>query len=200
MAYESEWILRPVMTAKPVTEVRSTLLISSRQALTAAGYEARYLEALAPADRVALADVVAGVWLPVRLAEAHYRACDSLALGPEATLEAGRATGKKMEGIVLGTAVRLMREAGVTPWTVLEQFQRFWTRAFVGGNISVLKLGPKDARVAYAQCSLCDIPYFRAALRGVAQSLLTWSCERIYMTEIPGARRPRSATYRFQWA
>lgn len=200
MTIANEWILPVPPSPQNVTEVRSTLLISSRHAVTSAGYEAAYVAALDPEQRATVLDAVAGVWLPAAAAVAHYQACEKLGVSAEVALAVGRTTGKRMEGTVLGTAMRLVREVGVTPWTMLEQFQRFWGRAFIGGYVAVLKVGPKDARVVYGHCMLCDIPYFRGALRGVATSLLAQVCDRVFMNEIPSARRPRCVTYRVQWA
>jgi hypothetical protein len=183
----------------PITRVRSTIVLASRDSLLREGGFSRYEEALDGEAHRLLAEAIAGEWLPIGLAAAHYRACDALGLGASTVVAMGRATNDKIKGTLYGTFIRLFREAGGDPWNVLPHWQRFWTRAYDGGALRVTKLGPKDARVDVLSCSLCASPYFRFALRGLAIGFIEVFCNKAYASEISANRRD-SVSYRFQWA
>jgi len=178
--------------------VRSTVLLASRSCLVDAGHGPRYDAALDPIARRELDEVVAGVWLPLEVARAHYRACDSLNLSASAITTIGRMTNDRMKGILYGTFIRVFQEAGGSPWNVLPQWQRFWDRAYDGGAMRVTKLGPKDARVDLIGCALCESHYYRQALRGLSAGFIEVLCTRAYATEV--ASSLDGVSYRYQWA
>jgi hypothetical protein len=68
------------------------------------------------------------------------------------------------------TLVRVAKASGVTPWQFFGQLERLWTRAFQGGAISVMRVGPKEALVEVHKVSLCQYAYFRHAFCGVLAS------------------------------
>ncbi len=182
----------------PLTRVRSTLLVASLQRVRDAGLESRYLAALPAAHHAAMLEAVAGVWMPVHVALAHYRACDTLGLSVDDTMEAGRAVGEKVRGILLGTAARVTRDPSVTPWSVLPAFPRFWGRLFDGSAVLGWKLGPQEARLDVVAMPLCDTLYFRTALRGQALAVVELFCTRATAVERP-SRAPGTLSVRFQW-
>jgi hypothetical protein len=184
---------------EPVTNVRSTLLIASIASVTAAGYGDAYFAALPERYRGVVRDAVAGAWLPLDVAMAHYQACSAIGLSRDALARLGRTVGEKTQGTLLGTAVRMAKEVGVSPWSVLPQFQRFWNRAYDGGGIAVYKLGPKEARLEVHKAAPLDTTYYRAAICGLAAGVLEFFCTRAYVTERPGPRVPASAIFRAQW-
>jgi hypothetical protein len=186
-------------SAAPVRHARSTILLGSIASLRKAGHFEAYSSALSPAHREALLQAVAGTWIPLDVALAHYRACASLGLTADAEAELGSSTFAQA-GSIFGTIMRLGKSAGVTPWTVLPQFQRFWDRGYDGGGIRVLRLGPKEARMDLIQCPLADIRYYRNACRGLAGTVLQLFCQRLYAQEIPSMRAQGSMALRAQWA
>ena len=188
---------QPIAAAR---NARSTVLLSSVAAVTAKGLEARYFGALAPQFHETMRGALAGVWLPFDVAIAHYRACDALGLTAEQQADMGRAVEQRIRGTLLGTAVRMAKGAGVTPWLVLPQLQRFWERAFDGGGLTVIKSGPKDARIDVVRFPLNDIAYFRHSLRGVCCGIVDLFCTRAWMQERPGIRPAGGSSFRIQWA
>ena len=190
----------------PTRHMRSTILLGSMASLRKAGHFERYQAALAAQHRSTLLDAVAGVWVPIDATLAHYRACESLGLTADAVIELGRSTFRSAEGTLFGAVVRLAKGAGVTPWTVLPQFQRFWDRVADGGGVRVSELGPKDARLDLVQCSIAESPYFRYAMRGVVGAVLQMFCSRVYVQETSDpqhpqrARTPGTMSVRAQWA
>jgi hypothetical protein len=180
--------------------IRSTVLISSRAALEASGRFDAYEGHLLTSHREALRNAIAGTWLPLDLAVAHYAACDALALGTTEQVNMGRKTGDRVNGTLLGTIARLARSAGVTPWTVLEQLPRFWSRGFDGGELSLEKLGPKEARVNILEQPLMRFGYFRHGLAGTAERQLAPFCSRAYVRVERFDPRTFAMSYRYQWA
>jgi hypothetical protein len=193
-----EILCAPPASFKPVSKVRSTILLASRSCVVAAGHGTRYDAALAPAARRALDDAVAGVWLPLDVATAHYRACDALDLGPNAIATIGRSTNDRVKKTLAGTFIHVFQEAGGNPWNVIPHWQRFWDRGYEGGALRVTKLGPKDARVDVLACPLCESHYFRHALRGLSNGFIEVFCKRAYATEITSSAD--GASFRYQWA
>ena len=183
----------------PLRAVKSTLLMASVAALRETGHFDKYTAHLEPEFDDALLRAIAGTWVPERAARAHYTACDALALSPPEQMAIGQRTGTGLSQHLTRVAGLVSRGAGVTPWWLFEQWNRFWARTFDGGGVSVLKLGPKEAEVIYARCVLLESPYFRSALRGVAMGLLGAVTQRSFMSELPAAGRVDEVRYRFSW-
>jgi hypothetical protein len=185
---------------EPVRHIRSTLLMSSYSSIRDGGYDAQYRAALPKPYHAAMFEAVAGMWIPIDVAVAHYNACATLGLSHDKQLALGRDAGKKIEGTILGTAVRMAREAGITPWTVMPHFQRFWNRAFDGGGLYLEKRGPKEVHLEVHRAAQADCAYWRAALCGLGIGLLELFSRKAYMQETTKKRVPGFASFRIQWA
>jgi len=184
----------------PIRNARSTVLIGSLASVREAGRFAEYEVQLTLAHREILLNLVAGTWVPIDIAYAHYDACDHLGFTPDQQVANGRSTFDKTSGTLLGTVIRMAKEAGVSPWTVFPQFQRFWSRGYDGNGISVYGSGPKEARMELVQSRLADSRYYRNALRGLVLGVTELFCKKAYVTERSGTRAPMSASFRVQWA
>ena len=163
------------------------------------GRFADYERALPRQHKEPLLHAVAATWIPLDTVVAHYAACDSLGISPEQHVKNGRSTFEGSRATILGTAVRMARGAGLTPWHMFPLWQRFWDRGFDGGGLQVTRAGPKDAHVTIVQCPLVPSPYFRNGLRGLGAGLTELVCSRAYVTE----RRHSDAgtlALRVQWA
>jgi hypothetical protein len=178
---------------------RSTWIISSHQTLRANGLFERYRAALPASVKTELLEVVAGVWLPMATARAHYEACDRLGLALDEQLAMGQEVGGLAQGTVLGTLVKTAKGAGVTPWTIMPHFDRLWRRAVDGGVSTVFRVGPKEARATFNGCELLDIAYFRNGLRGVLLRSGALFASKAYIHERPN-RRGGEVEFRLQWA
>lgn len=200
---ESETVIVPFALPREQLAVadgyRSTWLMSSLQALRDRGHLDAYFQALPAALHDTMRSQVVGVWVPISLARAHYEACERLQLGTAEQIALGRAVSDRAQGAMLGTVVRMARGVGVTPWTVLPQYRRLFERGVRGGGISVVKLGPKEARIDIAACELFEINYFRVAFRGVLQGIAGLFCRVSFIHDVPTPSRA-DASYRFQWA
>jgi hypothetical protein len=183
---------------EPVRELRTTVIVGSLSVLKATGRFNAYEANLPPEARELLIHTVAGAWIPIDLALIHYGACDALGLPPDQIAANGRAVFDKTSGTLLGTTVRMAREVGATPWTVLPHLQRFWDRAYKGGALQIVKTGPKEARGDVVQARICDSMYYRHALRGLLNGVLELFCQKAYVALLR-ERRPAGASYRMQW-
>jgi hypothetical protein len=196
---EREVIVALPARVLPARHARSTLIMASIQSVRKRGQFEEYERHLSEEHKATLLNAIAATWLPLDAALAHYAACDALGLSPEQQVQAGRSTFDGARGTILGTAVRMARGAGVTPWQALPLTQRFWDRGCDGGAVGVVRTGPKDAEVKLVQCSLLGSSYFRNGLRGLFAALVELFCTRAYVTE----RRRDGMTgveYRLQWA
>jgi hypothetical protein len=184
---------------RPLRHARSTILLSSINVIRASSHWDAYLAALPPAYRGALLDAVAGTWVPIEAALAHYRACDGLNLPVDVQLANGRGTFERAGATIFGTITKMAREVGVTPWTLLPHMQRFWDRGYDGGGISVVEVGPKEARIEGIQVRLLESRYYRNALRGLLSAVLGMFTVKVYIVERPNVHGDDSAVYRAQW-
>jgi hypothetical protein len=115
-----------------VTHVRSTLVTASLQALRSRGLHATYCARLPRAHADEILTTVAGTWLPITTAHAHYQTCDALQAQEGRVLEMGMEVGDRVNGTFLGAMVRSARTAGATPWIALAQSRRLYERLFSG--------------------------------------------------------------------
>ena len=191
--------LPPRASIRPVHSVRSTLIISSLAVLRDRGHFERYLAVVDGAHRDELLGAIAGTWLPLAPATAHYAACEALRLPVLEQQEIFRASGKRSQGSMLGTAVLLAKGAGVTPWTLLGQLDRLFRRGFEGAAVSVHRVGPKEARAEAFALPLLRIPYFRRGLGAVLETMVQLFCRRVYVTDVE-PRVSDEVSYRVQWA
>jgi hypothetical protein len=182
-----------------VTRCRSTLLVSSTLTLREAGLFDRYTALLAPAWREAVLQCVAGTWLPIQAAIAHYEACDALKLPPSEQARLGSLVGMRVHGTMLGAVQRLASGVGATPCAALTQLPRFWERFFEGGGTRVVRLGPKDARVEIVGLPLARIPHFVNAQRGLLQANAELFATRAFVSVLPRPMTSSGVAYRLAW-
>lgn len=181
------------------TEFRSTWLTASLGVLRERGLFDRYLENLPAAYRDAVLQSVAGVWLPVDVCVAHYRAVDALALPALEQVAIGRAVMDRLKKTIFSIGFHAAREVGVTPWTLLRTLPTNWNREWKGGGVGIWKLGPKDARIEVVGFDGCAIPYCRNGLRGVVMGLCELVCTKAYCREIPALCTATTLGFRVSW-
>ncbi len=182
-------------------EVRSTLIASSMDSLRRRGSFEKYRTLLPPDHRDLLLSSVAGLWLPMSAGMAHYQACEDLGFSVEEQLAIGSEVSHKIHDTFLGVVIKMAKNAGVTPWTLLPKGNQLFSRLFNGGGgTQIVKLGPKEARATISGVPILQIPYFRNAIRGIYQSAITLFCTRAYVNEIQRRSTPTSVVLRVAWA
>jgi hypothetical protein len=185
---------------KLAAELRSTLLTTSLRSLRTHGLLDAYFKLLPTQHHDAVANVVAGVWLPMEIGLAHYRACDALALRQYQIASLSKEVGDRVQGSILGLMVRTAKTSGLTPWAALRNCPLFYERMFTGGAVSVVKLGPKEARVEVVGNPLSSVPYFRQGLRVIATTGVELFCTSAYSHDVPRLTSPTSLAVRLSWA
>ena len=186
--------------AKLATEARSTILISGMQALRARGFGARYEAQLAPATHQRLSSLIAGEWVPIALALEHYSAADRLELDVATVEEIGGEVADRVNKSALSMAVKMSKQAGVTPWSAISLAHRIHDLNWRGGgDIAVWKLGPKEARYEMIQQPCASVPYFAASFGGFIRALCGLFCTRAYARRLPERCTSTRLAYRLAW-
>jgi hypothetical protein len=202
MAVSSETVLiLPPAPARavPVKAVRSTLVTSGLALLRERTLFDRYLAGLAAAHRSVIPGLTAGVWLPTEFMLAHYAAWDSLNLSADEIRAIGTAIAARAAESFLGSIKHIASGLGVTPWTALEQYPRFWTRAFDGGGIRISRVGPKEATIAFSEIPFAPSPYFRGSLTALHENALHLFSSKVYVRVVPASVAPTKLELRVAW-
>jgi len=194
-----ETILALPAKVEPLRHVRSTIVIASVTNIRNSGRFAEYVKRVPSEHHSALFESVAAMWIPYGAAASHYIACDALGIPVDEQISMGRASVERVGATIAGTALRLAKQAGVTPLHLFPHLQRFWMRGYDGGALAVYQVGPKEARLELVQFPLCEIPFYRRALTGWTSALTAIFCQKLYMKELPQPDGPQSMALRAQW-
>jgi hypothetical protein len=190
----------PRHAIKLATHCRSTVLLASLHALMQNGWFEGYKSAVAPEVLEAIQGAVAGAWLPMHIAAAHYRACDSLGISVLQQLEIGGAVVRRLQQTLLGTLAKVARASGtVSPLTALSRFKTLHARSWIGSAGQVVEIGPKDVRLDVVGLPLVEIPYFRTSYRGFLRAGAQLFADHAFVTEISRGREENTVSYRFAW-
>jgi hypothetical protein len=196
----TEEIVQPYPTEnRTATKFRSTWLASSLKSARARGYLGRYLEHLPRVYHDAVLHSVAGQWLPIEVALAHYGALDALNLSEIDLLAIGEEVNKNFNNVVLQTMLRLARGAGMTPWTAVRQAQKVWDRSWVGGGYGIFKLGPNELRGEVVGWPCARFRYTRIAIRGTFAGTLRLFCNQVWVHEMPEHCTETALGYHIRW-
>jgi hypothetical protein len=180
--------------------MRSTILLSCVASVTRAGMYDRYRTFLDPAAARALDEAVAGTWLSVDVALAHYAACDAMGAPRSQHVQLGMDAAEISKTALVGTALRLASMAGTDTWTFLGMVGRFWPRAYQGSAVRVIRRGPKEALIDVIEHGvLLGSPYARGTFRGFCAALVAPFCEQIYVRELGVDPRTRRVSFIAQW-
>jgi hypothetical protein len=181
------------------TQVRSTLIVSSMQTLRKYGHYDAYFERLDPAHRDELTSLIAGRWIPVEIGLAHYRAADRLQLDARRIESFGAEVGERVSKSALSLVLKISREGGVTPWTALARVHRLREENFEGTDISITKLGPKEARFDWLGLPYAAVPYFQTSFGGFLRALVQLFSTKAYTRIVNDRSSPTTISYRISW-
>jgi hypothetical protein len=180
-------------------QFRSSWLGSSLAALRTRGLLEAYRERLPARYHEPIFAHVAGVWLAIDVAVAHYDSIDRLNIAASTVFEMGLQIQDHAQPILAPLALRAAKGAGVTPWTILAQSRKLWDRTWRGGDFAIDKLGPKEAELVIVGWTIAGSPYVRGAMRGIFHGLLGMFCEKVYVRDLPAKCTRLSLAYRFAW-
>jgi hypothetical protein len=175
------------------------VIVSGLQAVRARGLHDTYMTQLAPHVRADVQSLIAGSWMPIALGVEHYRAMGRLSLDATEIDAIGAEVADKLNRSALSIAVKLSREAGVTPWTALSQAHRITDINWRGSDVRVEKLGPKEARYDWVGQPCAEVPYFLAGFAGYLRGMVALFCSRAFVRVIAVRPSPTTASYRISW-
>jgi hypothetical protein len=193
-------------TATELTAYRSTWLLASREALGAAGYEARYWEAVRRIDREeepgaeeALRSLLANTWAPVGIACVHYRACGDSGIS-ESEMHDARlsAEGGQVRRNWHAQIVAAAQKPEVDAWSLIAQVPKWWPRMAQGGGVAVYRQGPTQARIEFCACSLLEIPFYRDSTKNIVAVLLDHFCKDLG-SSVRWNPKQGQASFIFHW-
>lgn len=169
--------------------------MSSLEALRASGHWDRYVASLFE-HREEILSAVAGAWLPMEVACAHYRACDALGLSTDEIIAMVGGRGD-IRRAWYAPYIALAKRAD-SPWEVWHLLDRMWNRSVNGGGVSIVRLRDEQARIEFSGCELFDVAYFREAVRTVLEALLAHVCEHPVMRVLPQTE-PAAGRFSATW-
>ena len=155
-----------------VTHMRGTLLVNSIEHLRQLGVYERYLELLDARYREQIMFAIASSWIPIEVALVHYQACDDLKLSAPDCQALGSMMAERIANTFLGTVLRVTRSAGGQSfWSLMSQNSRIWDRMYLGGGVTVLQVGPKDAVLENHGLPLVTTRYWRSVYEAYWRAL-----------------------------
>jgi hypothetical protein len=160
---------------EPLSALRNTLLQSSLAKLRDCGVYERYLPHIDPALLDELSSNLAPGWVPIALANAHYAACDAMALSDEELRSIGLGVGTRVRETSIVVPSKKPSEQKLDVWPVAPQMFRVWSRLYQGGSVQVTKLGPSEELLEFRGFTLNRYRYYRhanvAAIVGAHQAV-----------------------------
>ncbi len=183
----------------PVTQVRSTLIVSGIQALRSRGFYERYLALLAPEVRAKFTALTTGEWLPFELGLEHYRAADNLRLDARTIDGIGAEVAERINGTALSVAIKLSKRAGATPWNALSLAHRINDLNWRGGDIAVWKAGAKEALYQWVGQPCASVPYFLTSFAGYLRALSGLFAEKAHARPVLEQCTGSVITCRISW-
>jgi hypothetical protein len=196
-----EEILVPfASTSVAATQLRSTLITTSLQSLRTRGVFDRYLALVPRTYRDEILGTIAGQWLPMELGLAHYGACDQLGFSAQEAFAIGQEVGDRVQGTLLGVALRTVKNAGVTAWSALTMCTRLYERLYLGGAVQLVKVGPKEARMELVNNACAGIAYWKSGFRGIVAAGTALFASKTYVHELPKFASPSGFGMRVSWA
>jgi hypothetical protein len=189
----------PRSTVALATQVRSTLLCSSINALRAHNLLDAYLASL-PRDRHdPILGLVPGVWVSIDLAVSHYAACDALPIPSHEVEAIGAQVAERIHHSFIGVVMKVSREAGTTPWTLFSHSKKLRDLTWRGSDVAVAKLGPKEARFEWAGIPCARSRYYKTSFAGFLRAHTELFCKKSYVVPLSQYCTERTLGYRVSW-
>jgi uncharacterized protein (TIGR02265 family) len=185
---------------KPASGIRASVIATSRLAIRALGRDDDYFALLDPRHHVTIREISGVGWLPIDVADAHYRAADGLGLGRAEQRDLGRQVAHRLRDSYAGSIIRSLRAVGaLSPHSVLSRFPIAWERLVQGGGARVIELGPKDIRVECLATSIAQYRYVREGWAGMFEGTLELVARTVHVVELAEHRSPSGCGYRVSW-
>lgn len=185
--------------AAPLTHVRGTLLVASRDQMRALDFFSRYEAELSPPARESLTTLIAASWVPVDLALEHFRALDRLDLPTHVIETATGAVAARLQGTLVRTLAAAVQATGGSPLTIVRMVGMLWGRTFQGGHIEVQSSGPREGFVRMTGSPLLASRYHRTGVRVHVQAVAGSFSKNAHVREQVVRSRSNELCLRVQW-
>jgi hypothetical protein len=188
----------PPQAVPEATQIRSTVLSSSLGAIDALGLRRAYELALPIEHHEVIASLVVGEWLPMHVGVAHYRAIESLGLRSDIARDNGRRVADKVQKTYLATVIKAIG-FGIDPWSILPRTQAIVDRLLFGASASVVRVGPKDAKLEIHGAPIAAFEYVRSGWAGMIESGLDLVTRKAYCRDTSPNDTTTVASYLVTW-
>jgi hypothetical protein len=183
----------------PVKRVRGQWIASSLRAVRERGLMDKYLSQLPEEHHFTIRSTPVHEWLPAEVVVAHYAALDALALTQEDILAIGSSVVIHGHGKAIEVALRVIPTSLLNVFSVLAKADRLWDRAFDGGALAILRLGPKEARIDIIGLPFAHLTYPRVAIRGVITGVLRLLVKIVYVNDVTTFTTGNVLSYSVSW-
>jgi hypothetical protein len=195
-----EILIPHAATVLPLTAVRNVFIQSSLAGLRAKGYYDRYVQLIDPAVLSQLLSSLAPGWIPLKLVDAHYEACEGLMLSPQNLTEIGGQVGHRLQESVLVSSAKRVRDADFDMWDVMLSLHRMWARLYQGGSVQVVKLGPREKLIETRGLSLFRFHYYRqTSLCAIAAAYRSLGAEATSVKIVSYSAKTHEMVVRTSW-
>jgi hypothetical protein len=175
---------------KTVTHIRGIMFVDAIENLRAAGVLPRYESRIANRHLCAISEALATTWIPVEHVVAHYAACDELSMSDAQMNLIGARIAKRISSTFFAGLVRRARGAGVESFRfALSHNDKLAERMYMGGKVSVVVTGPKDAVVETSGLPFATSRCFRTGFVAFGEAIAATFCK----AAVVRLARPRTA-------
>jgi hypothetical protein len=184
-----------------VTQVRGALITASMEALREGGYFDAYQRALPPAARDEIVNTLAMSWVSIERALEHYRACDALSLHDRHIAELATKSSARYASSFFGTLLRTTRNTGFDlDWASMRMMHKMFERVYMGGGMTVYRIGPKDTLTELHGVPLAQSRYYRVACQAWYQGIGELVVKKLYVRQVrPRVERPYTIALASSW-
>jgi hypothetical protein len=165
---------------RPIVEVRSTLVMAGLQSARAHGLYSRYVEALPAEWQERILGLTAGGWVPVEMAVQHYKAMDTLELGPVAIEAIGAEVANRTWKHILAPVMARAKRIGPNVWEALTYTHDTVDLNWRGGDIRIFRESPTQALYEWVGQPCASVPYFVTSFGAFMRSLINLFSARAY--------------------
>jgi hypothetical protein len=182
------------------THIRGTMIINSLTTLRNGERIDEYFAKLPAEHHHAVHEVSVQSWVSVELAIAHYDAMGSVYLDPAEQVQNGRLAAERTQNSHLRTVIRTLSATGtVDMWDVLGRVPNLAARTFLGGGVTVFRVGPKDGRIEFRGFPFYKAGYMHNSTQGTFQAAFALLSSRIYLKQDPRFRSEDSMALLISW-
>jgi hypothetical protein len=182
-----------------VTRVRGQWIAASLRAVRERGLLDRYLAKLPSEHHTPIRTTPVHEWLPAHVVVAHYAALDALDLPPEDIESIGASVVIHGHGKAIEVALKVIPLSVFNVFSAVSMGDKLWERAFDGGALIILRLGPKEARMEAVGLPFSHLHYPRVAIRGVITGVMRLMVKTVYVRDLTLFGRSNTLAYRVSW-